>query len=168
MPGAPASGYIYALKDPRLPEGKNIVYIGNGHVPWESVQRHLTRSSNPDVAKWADELQKEFPEGLEILGRIVAERWHGEDIPLPATTPGITRIEWCILDYEEETIPEDNAAIRRIMSGTKKAYWIDRLIKEGHPLMNNKAGRPKGTLATEKRMMEYWQPPLEEDDYLEN
>lgn len=143
MAKGPATGYIWALKDPRLPEGGNIVYVGNGSRPWESIQRHLKRSSNPRVAKWAEELHKSFPEGLVIRGREVCDRYHGENIPLIEPKDGRTIIEWTILGIEEETYDYENDMTSVMYVGTLKNQIISDLKAQGHPLMNETAGRPR-------------------------
>lgn len=132
--------YVFAIYDPRLPEGKDAVYVGSGAYPWESVVRHLEKSSNPEMAAWAEGLHKDFPEGIEILGRVVADRFHGDLIPFPDPRPGITRVQWEILAFDdrEEHEPDGN----RIIGGTSKTYWLNRLVAEGHPILNRKVGRP--------------------------
>lgn len=132
--------YVFVIYDPRKPEGKNAVYVGSGAYPWESVVRHLEKSSNPEVAEWAEGLHKDFPEGIEILGRIVADRWHGDKIPLPDPKPGITRVQWDILAFDDKEPHEQDG--NRIIGGTSKTYWKNRLIDEGHPILNRKVGRP--------------------------
>ena len=139
----PAVGYIFVIKDPRLPDGKNIVYVGNGLRPWESVIRHLKRSSNPAMAEWATGLANDFPEGFEVLGQVVAERYHGERIELPPPQPGLTRIEWDIIDVEEEDISSGSDDSRVLQIRTRKNSWIASLRAQGHPLKNESAGRPR-------------------------
>lgn len=152
MPRGQAQGYVYFIKDPRLTlKGeKDIVFVGNGRYPWESVARHLERSSNPEVADWAEELHHDFPEGVEILGRIVAARWHGDvKQEIPPVPLGYTRVEWGILDLEDEEPTRDNHqeglsdGNRVILGGSKKSYWIRHLREEGQPLMNRDVGRPR-------------------------
>lgn len=139
----PASGYIYTIRDPRIPKPYNIIFVGNSDVPWVAVERHLRRSSNPRVAEWATKLIADFPEGLRMHGQIVADRWHGENIDLPESYDGRTLLEWDIVDFEEEQLPSDDHAFHTIGRGSKKAYWIKKLQDEGHPLLNNVAGRPR-------------------------
>jgi hypothetical protein len=134
--------YVWALKDPRLPAGANIVYVGSGQKPWESVKRHLERSSNPLLLKWVEDLHTDFPEGIEILGQVVADRWHGDPVEIPPAREGITRVEWAILDYEDPVESSDPNAIP-VPLGSRKAYWIKRFRDEGHPLLNRDVGRPR-------------------------
>lgn len=131
--------YIYSMKDPRQPEGKNIVFVGTSLHPWIAIRRHLLRSSNPEIMEWAKGLLKSFPEGIEILGPVVLERWHGEHIPLPESSlQGGVRLEWEVLGEIDPWIP--NTIVGKTLL---KTYWIEKLREGGHPLLNKKVGRPK-------------------------
>lgn len=132
--------YVYVIKDPRIEGDKNIVFVGTGAYPWESVERHLEKSSNPDVAKWAEGLHASFPEGIEILGRIVCSNWHGDNVPVPERRPGVTRVEWDVVAFDDKDTDESSGS--KIVGGTSKTYWIRRLKEEGHPLLNRVVGRP--------------------------
>jgi hypothetical protein len=143
-------GYIFAIKDPRLEEGKNIIYVGNGDVPWESVLRHLHRSNNPLVANWVLGLHQDFPEGLEIVGREIAEIFHGDsNVSLPPVSDGKTRIEWTILAYDDAETPPGKVRMTQgvysLEVKSQKSYWIQKLMEEGHPLLNRAPGRPRTT-----------------------
>lgn len=132
--------YIYYIADPRLPEKTNIVYVGNADQPWLAVERHLRKSSNPQLEKWAQSIRKDYPEGVQILQEIVCQKFHGHPVTYPAKQQGITRIEWGILAYEGDIPFVDSAA--RIVKPAVKSYWIHRLRSEGHPLLNGVVGRP--------------------------
>lgn len=146
-----SSGYVFAMKDPRLTrEGKpDIVYVGNGRRPWESVARHLRDSSNPEVLEWATGLFQDFPEGLEVLGQEVCDRFHGENVPVTPLTPGRTRLEWEILALEDDDQSADSwrqethGSHQVIAPGTRKQTLIRQLREQGHPILNRGAGRPK-------------------------
>ena len=145
MARGPAAGYVFGIADPRLTaKGKpDIVFVGNGNQPWLTVRRHLERSRNPEVAKWAAGLHKDFPEGLIVHGEVICERFHGDAKPLPETPPGVTVVEWRIFGIDVEELDDDG----RVSSGTLKSKVIAQLRKEGHPLLNKTAGRPKADRA---------------------
>lgn len=148
MPRGNAIGYVYAIHDPRLPKGKDIVFVGNGARPWESIQRHLTESSNPRVAGWAKQLWEEYPT-LTVLGQVVCDQFHGDPVTIPPPPPHETRLEWSILALEEDDrgnpaiVDQGDSLLLSRPVPTKKAFWIRRLLEEGHPLLNNPTGRPR-------------------------
>lgn len=137
MVRGPAVGYIYGVKDPDT--GK-YVFIGNGMRPWESIQRHLNRSSNPRIREWAQDLFTRYPNGVEILTTEVCDRWHGDVVVIPEPANGVTRLEWDILDEETETLPLREGE-KPIVVAPRKTRIIKRLIAEGHPLLNDLPGR---------------------------
>lgn len=130
--------YVYAIRDP---ETDKIVFVGTSQTPWVSVQLHLQDSSNPAMRDWARDLAEKYPEGIEILDSIVCDAYEGEDVVYPEVGEGRTRIVWEILDTEPER--QDTAAgVTIIPLQSRKKYWMDRLIKEGHPIKNRQPGRP--------------------------
>lgn len=134
-------GYLYYIKDPRKPEGANIVFVGLSNEPWLAVRRHLVRSQNPAMKTWARDLLNECPEGLDVPGKSVAERWHGEDIEIPDAPPGLTRVEWGILEYVEGIQHSHDGVI--LIGPGRKQFWIDKFVEEGHPILNRRVGRPR-------------------------
>ncbi len=147
MATGPASGYVWILRDPRLAlqDKPDIVYIGNGRRPHESVLRHFKRSSNDKVAEWVKGLHADFPEGIVILGDIVVHRYEGLDLEIPSIPEGFTRIEWEIVGFEDDDILLPDSPNIRLHVGTLKSYFIQKYLREGHPLMNKRAGRPPDT-----------------------
>lgn len=139
-----SGGYVYGIKDPRLTAaGKlDVVFVGNGRRPWESVQRHLQDSSNPEMWEWAKGLFEDFPEGLVIHDHIVCDAYHGEEVEFPQPIEGRTLVEWVIFDIEDEGDEDEPGMTTITPKGTKKQKVIERLRKEGHPLMNKESGRP--------------------------
>lgn len=142
MARGPAGGYVFAIRDPRIQGEKNIIFVGNGGQPWISIQQHLRQSSNQAMIEWARGLQKDFPNGVEVLGDIVCRAYHGEQVEVPPSPPGITRLIWEILDLETEP-PETQGSQVIVPLGTRKIYWIKKLVSEGHPLLNKLPGRPR-------------------------
>src|SRR5688572_7587658 len=136
MAKGPATGYVYGIKDPR--HGK-FVFIGNGHQPWVSVIRHLTDSSNVHVKKWAQELVEDVGPNVEILGEIIARQYHGEQVNIPPVTPGKVRVEWEILGEETETLNGKDDVVT-INHRTLKSQIVQKLLDEGHPLLNGRVG----------------------------
>lgn len=150
MVRGPSTGYIYGIKDPQT---DLIVFVGNGRRPWESIWRHLTDSVNPKVSVWARQLRSMHPEGIEVLTNVVCDHYHWEkdgkiglEPKIPPKPPHLCRLEWVILGEETETYSFDNEDGRQIFTKTKKREVIDRLLKEGHPLLNGQPGRPGQTL----------------------
>ncbi len=134
MVRGPAVGYVYGIKDP---ETGKYVYVGNSPYPWEAVRRHLLASSNKELRAWVDVLKEKHPEGLQILGREVCDKFFDPTIELPENATGRLRVEWTIFGEEKETFEDDtNAIIPRIKPGI-----VRKLVAEGHPLVNSKLGR---------------------------
>lgn len=140
-----SGGYVFGIKDPRLTaKGEpDIVFVGNGRRPWESVERHLRDSSNAQVWEWAKGLFEDFPEGLVIHDQIVCDAYHGEEVEFPEPIEGRTLVEWVILDVEDDDDHVDAGLLRVGQKGTKKQQVIRKLMREGHPLMNRFPGRPR-------------------------
>lgn len=147
MPKGVATGYVWGIKDPRLTaeDKPDVVYVGNGQRPWESVRRHIQESSNMELFEWSKDLFKDFPEGVEVLGKEVCDKWHGEPVEIPPPVEGRTRLEWVIFGEEQndDLLPKDPGSERQVLPlGTLKSHIIKKLRAEGHPLLNRPAGRP--------------------------
>ena|SRR5579859_1551319 len=132
-----AGGYIFGIKDP---ETGHFVFIGNGTKPWESVQRHLQRSSNHQLRAWA----KQFGDKIEILGEVIVRQYNGEPVNIPPVREGFTRIEWEILGVESDYRDETAEAQITIVPKTIKQRKIEELKSAGYKLLNAEPGRPKG------------------------
>lgn len=138
MVKGPAVGYIYGIKDPYT---DLYIYVGNSPYPWEAVKRHLDHSSNPELREWAERLKLKHPEGIQILGREVCDKWYDASVELPARNNKF-RVEWSIFGVETETFeaPGDIRTVPRI-----KPKIINDLLDRGHPLINRPVGRRLGS-----------------------
>jgi len=141
----PHAGYIFAIADPiKSIEGKKEVlcYVGVSHEPWISIDRIMRRPPS-SLKKWVDDVHQTFPEGLVVYGEIICSLYHGDIAKLPPPSPGLSVLNWKILDFEEEEPATALALPIRITQKTKKTIWIQRLIEQGHPILNGDSGRPK-------------------------
>ncbi len=135
-------GYIFAIKDPDT--GKYI-YLGISQRPWELIYRMSTYPIQPQLYEWFREFYSKHPLGVEILGEIIADRFHAklrnEPMPsLPEDHPYRIRIEWDILGIQENE--EQGNGSYDPASASLKTRIMNKLLAEGHPLIRRKQGRP--------------------------
>lgn len=135
-------GYIFAIKSPDT--GK-YVYLGISQRPWELIYRMSTYPIQPQLYEWFRELYAHNPLGVEVLGEIIADRFHAQlrnepMPPLPPEHPYKIRLEWDILGIQE-TEEHENGTFDPA-SASLKGRIMDKLLAEGHPLFHRRQGRP--------------------------
>ena len=132
MVKGPAQGYIYAIVDPDT--GKYI-WVGNALRPWLSIQRMLLEPP-PRIKAWVNDLCDKYPQGIEVLGSIVCDKFLDPEDTTPLPPEGKDfRLEWHILALEDDSLDGSVPA--------KKQSIIKQLRDEGHPLLNGHPGRPR-------------------------
>lgn len=130
--------YIYAIHDILRPDDPlNIIFVGTSKLPWKGVHRQMIRPHNPKMEEWMREVRREHPDGIEILGKVIADRYHGEVVDLPENDEELARLEWEILEHNERIYNPRGVVVRNLHQ-----WWVKKLTEEGHQLFNGKAGRP--------------------------
>lgn len=135
-------GYIFGLKDP---VSNQYIYVGVGKEPWLTINRWMSRPPNEGFARWRDSIKERYAQ-IQILGKIVAQNYHGAGLEIPEPPLDRQRLEWDILgeDQEEDPIYSEGETVSIEIVASNRARIINDLLREGHPLLNRRAGRPKG------------------------
>jgi hypothetical protein len=145
MAKGPSSGYVYAIVDPEGPPSDHpdcrYIFVGNSNQPWSSIQLHIKDSNNEALKQWGRELIAKHRGQIEILDSIVCDHYHDPSVKIPPLRPGVFRLEWVILDLEEEVVSPIGEGSVMLNPPSKKRAIIKRLVEEGHPLFNGPAGR---------------------------
>lgn len=140
MARGPATGYVFAIRDPFT---NKFIWVGNSRRPWENINIHLYDSSNPKMKEWVKQLNAKATKGLQVLQAIICDRYHGEDIELPPVPEGMIRIEWEIFGEEQESDGDAQLDGSTVVMPRLKKQIVEKLLAEGHPLINASLGRPK-------------------------
>lgn len=138
----PQEGFVFGIINP---ETGYYIYVGIAVRPWEQINRLCnSKTMCPPFYEWFQALRNRYT-FIEILGSIVVDRYlsakdgiEGPDLPpSPSIYP---RLEWDVLDEVE---PGETEKLSFVGARTKKAYWMKKLIAEGHPLLSKLGGRPR-------------------------
>lgn len=126
---------IFGLCDPRLPEGGNIVYVGQSSDPQKTIQNLLRHTANKRLRSWIDELAQDFPEGLVL-------QYGEKDTPIGPGADGRLYMKWIKLEehYRADTFSGGDVVLQ---FKAPVSMIIEELKAEGHPLLNGMRGRPK-------------------------
>lgn len=155
----PHEGYIYIIRDPRLPEDRNIIFVGSSRRPWESVQHHIERSTLPAVREYMSKMLQDFlPADIVIRTQEVVD--YAElriddysDFPLPE---GAIEIPWEIVAYnpnasesnsehrgdKKRAVDLSNPKAKKLIK-SPRSYFTEKYRNFGHPILNKRSGRPK-------------------------
>ena len=146
----PHEGYIYIIKDPRLPKDKNIFFVGSSREPWTAVKRHARRSTVKKLRKYMEELLPALGGKVVIRGKEPVDYFEGYIDSLTVLEPELgCELPWEVIDYHENKYESvsveatsDLISVNAV-SQSKRVYWENRLRNEGHPILNKSAGRPR-------------------------
>lgn len=157
----PHEGYIYLIRDPRLPNDKNIIFVGSARIPWESVRHHVERSTLPEVRKYMKAMRIDLGDvNLIIRTQEVVDyaEGHIEELSDLNLTEEDVELVWEVVAYnpnryEPGNTRNDKGNLYRFRNDNEyglisihkspRAYYTELYRSQGHPILNKSAGRPK-------------------------
>lgn len=145
-------GYIYAICDPRIAGEKNIIFIGSSRQPWTAVARHLKRSSNTDMRDYVKKMMSELRAKGYVYWRKkeVVEAYEEQREVSPLKFDSGIEIPWKILgvymdaelyELELEKVQKTYGSIENVEPNWSRNEWTERLMDQGHPVLNGRPGR---------------------------